>query len=234
MTVILKNLHILIFREIMSEIESTIEKTQPESVEGGAQPEHIKDELLPETVKSNISLGWYQAKFDTSKGASSAYDVIQKVYYREQDGGNRVGNWFRCSRCNNVWQHDSSMGSAPNVRHKERYCPKLTAEQRQKYVDENLARKALNIGKKSKAKSDSNVAAAKSNEQISTSQQAVAASSTSSAPEAPHALNESVCKYTHTEDELFGLVVKASQIGCLYGPVSMSALEQDSLKPDKL
>lgn len=85
----------------MSEEEKRVEAFQKLR-----QSDRSDEKLLPETVKTNVGLGWFEVSFDTAKGASTAYDVIQKVFYRKKDGGGRVGNWFFCSRCGDAWEHD--------------------------------------------------------------------------------------------------------------------------------
>lgn len=159
----------------------------------------------PDTVKNNLALGWYIAKFDLSKGASSAFDVIQKVFLRDQDGGARVGNWFHCSRCGTCWQHDSSMGTAPLTRHKENTCPQLTTEQRTQYAKEAAARKTA------KATSKSNVKSVK------------------------HDGNESTqpTTFSHTTDELFELITESTRIGSIYGTVTFESLKENIPEPKK-
>lgn len=144
---------------------SVEENRMKEALQKLRQSDRSDEKLSPETVKTNIGLGWFEVIFDKSKGASTAYDVIQKVFYRKKDGGERVGNWFFCSRCGDAWEHDASMGSAPNVRHKEKTCKELTDEQRKKYAEENKTRKAKNKLTKGRAKNAPKVA---SDSQLST------------------------------------------------------------------
>lgn len=138
--------------------------SQPGKTEQG-EPSQPKKVLTPEAIKANIKLGWYEVQFDTTKGATSAYDVIQKVFRRANDGGERLRNWFFCSRCEDVINYDVSMGTGPLVRHKEKSCPQLTIQERQKYKAEAAARKQLIAKKKAKdqvlqtVESDTNVEA---------------------------------------------------------------------------
>lgn len=106
-----------------------------------------KKTYTKEQFESNIANGWFECKFDLSKGASAVYDVIQKVHYREQDGGKQIKNWFFCSRCKGVIEHDASMGTAPLKRHKEKRCDGLSENQKKQYAEADLKKQQLNLEK---------------------------------------------------------------------------------------
>lgn len=154
------------------------------------------EELTVDTVKSNISHGWFVVKFDNSKGASTAFDVMQKIYYREVDGGEQLKNWYHCSRCGHVFSHDTSTGSAPLVRHKEKCCPKLTTEEKQKFAEEHKEKKVRAGAKKVVTK-------------------------------------PIVSESTQQKNDVFDLIAKCTEIGRLYGPVSVDSLQEASLDTDK-
>lgn len=116
--------------------------------------EGAKKPYTKEQVVNNIANGWFKCHFDLTKGASAVYDVIQKVHYREQDGGKQIKNWFFCSRCKDVINHDASMGTAPLKRHKEKRCDALSDDQKQKYAEEDLKKQKSILEKKQKDATD--------------------------------------------------------------------------------
>lgn len=102
--------------------------------QGGSQKGSQEFLLTADTVATNLKHGWFQLKFDKSKNASSAYDVIQKVHYRDNDGGEHVKPWFKCSRCGILICHDTSTGTQPLIRHKEQRCDALTKDDKMRYA----------------------------------------------------------------------------------------------------
>lgn len=118
--------------------------------------------ITEKVISEGITFGWYTVKFDRSKNASEAYDVIQKVHYREKDGGGHVKPWYYCSRCKQVLETVASGGTQKLIRHKESVCSELTPEERKAYADAR-ANKQQKAGKVKETKNAEKVEEADEN-----------------------------------------------------------------------
>lgn len=179
----------------MSDVESAMSFEE----NGG---EDVPENLLTETaVLDNLKYGWFIKKFDTSKKASSAYDVIQKVHYRAVDGGEHVKHWYFCSRCETLIKHDAGIGTMPLIRHKEKTCPKLSAEEKARYAAKHT--KAIRVVHGVEEKEEPS--------QTMKSQPATSSSSKNS--------------HLFTDETIIDLIVKISRIGYTYGPINEVGLK---------
>lgn len=219
-----------------------------------------KDEILTAAiVKANIDNNWYELQFDHSANASSAHDVIQKIYRRKVDGGGQIKYWFQCFRCKAILNHDVSMGSAPLTRHKEKTCPQLTDEQRRQYAvaaaeRKNLAaqKKAQKTATQSAGNDDDNAKPeeteaihvqstqtnvtgdvdAEPNELKTTDMESTRKNVMGEAdakPEEPKVIHVKPTQINITGDELFLIIEKISKIAALYGPVFVTDLKSANI-----